>query len=303
MSAAAVRPTVSALQAWKMAVRLPTLTAALAPVIAGTALAIHDDAFRLLPALAALVGALALQVGANFANDVFDFERGADTADRLGPPRAAQLGLLSPSAIKIGMWAAFGVAMLAGIYLTAVAGWPIVAVGLASIAGAIIYTGGPWPIGYHALGDVFTFVFFGLVATMGTYFVQAEELTWPAFFIAASLGCTVTGILVVNNLRDIETDRRANKRTLGVVMGDRVTRWWYSILLALALVVPVGLSFDDDFRWAWLASVAATPFAVPLVRGVLGGTSGRELNPVLKATARFHLVFAILVAAAVLASG
>jgi 1,4-dihydroxy-2-naphthoate octaprenyltransferase len=303
VSVAAARPNVTALQAWKMAVRLPTLTAAVAPVIAGTALAIHDDAFRLLPALAALIGAVALQVGANFANDVFDFERGADTADRLGPPRAAQLGLLSPSAIKLGMWAAFGVAMLAGIYLTATAGWPIVAVGLASIAGAIIYTGGPWPIGYHALGDVFTFVFFGLVATIGTYFVQAEELTWPSFFIACSLGCTVTMILVVNNLRDIETDRRAKKRTLGVVMGDRATRWWYTTLLAIALAVPVGLSLGSDLSWGWLASVAAVPLAIPLLRAILGGTSGRELNPILKATARFHLLVAILLAAAILARG
>ena len=303
MSVAAARPNVTALQAWKMAVRLPTLTAAVAPVIAGTALAIHDDAFRLLAALAALVGAVALQVGANFANDVFDFERGADTVDRLGPPRAAQLGLLSPSAIKLGMWAAFGVAMLAGIYLTAVAGWPIVAVGLASIAGAIIYTGGPWPIGYHALGDVFTFVFFGLVATIGTYFVQAEELTWPSCFIACSLGCTVTMILVVNNLRDIETDRRAKKRTLGVVMGDRATRWWYATLMVAALVVPIGLSLGSDLNWAWLASIAAVPLGIPLLRAVLGGTSGRELNPVLKATARFHLLLAILLAAAIIASG
>jgi 1,4-dihydroxy-2-naphthoate polyprenyltransferase len=303
VSVAAARPNGTALQAWKMAVRLPTLTAAVAPVIAGTALAIHDDAFRLLPALAALIGAVALQVGANFANDVFDFERGADTADRLGPPRAAQLGLLSPSAIKLGMWAAFAVAMLAGIYLTAVAGWPIVAVGLASIAGAIIYTGGPWPIGYHALGDVFTFVFFGLVATIGTYFVQAKELTWPSCFIACSLGCTVTMILVVNNLRDIETDRRVNKRTLGVVMGDRATRWWYTTLMVAALVVPIGLSLAGELTWAWLASVAAVPLAIPLLRAILGGTSGRELNPVLKATARFHLLLSILLAAAILASG
>jgi 1,4-dihydroxy-2-naphthoate octaprenyltransferase len=201
------------------------------------------------------------------------------------------------------MWAAFGVAMLAGIYLTATAGWPIVAVGLASIAGAIIYTGGPWPIGYHALGDVFTFVFFGLVATIGTYFVQAEELTWPSFFVACSLGCTVTMILVVNNLRDIETDRRAKKRTLGVVMGDRATRWWYTTLLVIALAVPVGLSVGSDLSWAWLASVAAVPLAIPLLRAILGGTSGRELNPILKATARFHLLVAILLAAAILASG
>lgn len=299
-AAAAARP--GRLDAWKMAVRLPTLTAAVTPVLVGSAAAYHQRAFDAAPALAALAGALALQAGANFANDVFDFERGADTADRLGPPRATQLGLLSPRQMKLGMWAAFAVAMLAGIYLTAVAGWVIVAVGLASIAGAIIYTGGPWPIGYHALGDVFTFVFFGLVAVIGTYFVQAEDVTSLSVLAALPVACTVTAILVVNNLRDIETDRRAGKRTLGVVMGDRLTRWWYTFLVLAALAMPVAWLAREDLRWAWLGSLATVPIAARVVRAILGDTSGRALNPLLKATARLHLLFGVALAGGIILS-
>lgn len=288
VTAAAVRP--SKAQAWKLAVRLPTLTAAVAPVAVGTGAAIADDAFDLLPMLAALFGAICLQIGANFANDVFDFKRGADTADRLGPPRATQMGFLSPREMLVGMWLVFGLAFLAGIYLVYVGGWPIVAVGLASIAGAIIYTGGPWPIGYHALGDLFTFVFFGLVAVMGTYYVQAGELTWLSFIAAVPMGCTVTLILVVNNLRDIPTDSKTGKTTLGVVMGDRGTRMWFTFLMGVALLAPVA-AIAYEVWWGWIATVVGAPFAMKLLRGILGGTEGRALNPVLKATARFNLVF------------
>lgn len=295
MTAIAVAPTPSRLTAWKMALRIPTLTAAVAPVAVGTGVAIHDDAFRLLPALAALFGALCLQAGANFANDVFDFERGADTEDRLGPPRATQLGLLSPRQMKTGMWAAFSLAMAVGIYLVYVGGWPIVAVGLASLVAAIIYTGGPWPTGYHALGDVFTFVFFGLVAVVGTYYVQAGEVTSLAVVAAIPVGCTVTQILVVNNLRDIETDRRAGKRTLGVLLGDGGTRIWFVLLMLVAWAVPLALY---NLALAWLAVPLSMPFGLRLIRGIRGGASGRALNPVLKATARHHLVFGLLFAAA-----
>ena len=281
-----------------MAVRLPTLTAAVAPVVVGSAAAYHDDAFSAGPAAAALLGAIALQIGANFANDVFDFERGADTADRLGPPRATALGLLTPAQMKFGMWLAFAAATLCGVYLTYEAGWVIVAVGLASIAGAIVYTGGPWPVGYHALGDVFTFVFFGLVAVMGTYFVQAEEVTWFALLASLPVACTVTCILVVNNLRDIETDRRAGKTTLGVVMGDRGTRWWYGVLLLGAWVaMAVGIFAGAPFAVA--ALVVGVPLGVRLYRPILGGTTGRALNPILKATARYHLLLGLLWAAAI----
>lgn len=284
-----------------MAVRLPTLTAAVVPVVVGSATAFHDRAFDLLPALAALLGALALQVGANFANDVFDFERGADTADRLGPPRATQLGLLSPTAMKLGMWLSFVIATGAGVYLIRVAGWPVAAAGMASIAGAIVYTGGPWPIGYHALGDVFTFVFFGLVATIGTYFVQAGEITVLSVLAAIPVGCTVTAILVVNNLRDIETDRRAGKRTLGVVLGDRDTRRWFFVLL-LASWFTIAATTFFQVPLAFFSLVVAVPLGLKLQHPIHTGTAGRALNPILKATARYHLAAGLALAAAIAVS-
>ena len=281
--------------AWKMAIRLPTLTAAVAPVFVGTGVAVHEDAFDLLPALAALFAAICLQIGANFANDVFDFKRGADTADRLGPPRATQMGALAPRQVYAGMVIVFALATLAGVYLVYAGGLPVVAIGVASIIAAIIYTGGPWPVGYHALGDVFTFVFFGLVAVVGTYYVQAGEVTGLAWAAAIPIGCTVTMILVVNNLRDIGTDSHTGKRTLGVIMGDRGTRAWYFANLAVAYAVPLIAALTLDVPGMALVALSI-PWAYPLVRAIGGGTSGRALNPILKGTARFNLIFAVFLA-------
>lgn len=299
-AAAPTRP--STFQVWKLATRLPTLTAAVAPVAVGIGVAIHLDAFDLLPALAALAGALLLQVGANFANDVFDFKKGADTTERLGPPRATQMGFVSARQMLIGMWVTFALAMAVGVYLVYVGGWPIVAVGLASIAAAIIYTGGPWPIGYHALGDVFVFVFFGLVAVVGTYYVQGGDIPALAIAAAVPVGCTVTQILVVNNLRDIPTDRKTGKTTLGVILGDRGTRAWFVILLVAALAVPVGISLFSTAEWAWAAAPASLPWAAQPFRAIAAGVEGRALNPVLKATARFNLMLGLLLALAIAVS-
>ena len=196
---------------WLLAVRPPTLTAAVAPVLVGCGLAWGAERFAAGPALAALAGAVAIQVGANLANDVSDFRKGADTAARIGPPRVTQLGLLSERQVLCGMWTAFALAALCGVYLAAVAGWPVVAIGLASIAAALAYSGGPWAFGYRGLGEPFTFVFFGLIAVGGTYFVQAGSWGGAALAAALPVGCTVTAILVVNNVRDIETDRAAGE--------------------------------------------------------------------------------------------
>lgn len=293
--AAQPKPQITPRMAWKMAVRLPTLTAAVAPVFVGSGVALKEDQFALLPALVAMLGAILLQIGANFANDVYDFKRGADTADRLGPPRASQMGLLTPKQMYTGMITVFAMAMLSGIYLVYVGGWPIVAVGIGSIIGAIIYTGGPWPIGYHALGDVFTFVFFGLVAVVGTYYVQADSTSALAWTAAVPIGCTVTMILIVNNLRDIETDRRSGKTTLGVIMGDSGTRLWYYLHLSIALLVPLFIAVAMDAPGAALA-VLSIPWAWPLLKAIRGGTTGRALNPILQGTARFNLVLAVLFA-------
>ena len=298
MNAERALPAPGSLGAWRAAARPPTLTAAVAPVLVGTGVAIGDGVFAAGPFVAALFGAICLQVGANFANDVFDFERGADTGDRLGPPRATQMGLLTPTRMKLGMWAAFLLAFLAGIYLVVLAGWIVVVIGLASIVAGLIYTGGPWPVGYHALGDAFTFVFFGMVAVVGTYFVQAETAPGMVWLAAVPIGCTVTAILVANNLRDLATDRAAGKTTLAVVLGERGTRAWYVLLLVAAYGVAIALWPATRVEpWALLV-LASLPLAVPLLRSVAGGTAGRALNATLVQTARFHLIFGVLLALA-----
>lgn len=286
----------SGLGVWVLAARLPTLTAAVAPVVVGSGVAIHDGVFALGPALAALLGAIAIQVGANLANDVSDFRRGADTAERIGPPRVTQLGLLSQRQVLTAMWAAFGVATLAGVYLTAVAGWPVVAAGVASIAAAIAYTGGPWPFGYRGLGEVFTFVFFGLVAVAGTYYVQAETLGIEVLAAAVPVGLTVSAILIVNNVRDIETDAAAGKRTLAVMLGRRLSRWQFSLTLALAWIVAVAL-WPVGFGPQALLALIALPLAIGPLRAVLRSEDGPTLNAALRATARLHLALGLLVAA------
>lgn len=293
---AAAAPVPGRVQAWKMASRLPTLTAAVSPVVVGSAVAYAEGGFQLLVALAALVGALALQVGANFANDVFDFKRGADSGDRLGPPRATQMGLLSPRDVLVGMWVAFGLATVAGVYLTIEGGWVVIAIGVASIIAAIIYTGGPWPIGYNALGDLFTFVFFGVVAVVGTVYVQTGTFPLLAWLAAIPVGCTVTAILVVNNLRDIHTDRAAAKTTLAVVMGERGTRAWYLFLVVVAYAVVPAVDLIGGASPLVLLVALSLPWAIAPLRAVVTGVAGRALNPVLKQTAQLHLFFGLFFA-------
>ncbi len=298
MSEARALPAPGSIGAWRAAARPPTLTAAVAPVLVGTAAAIGDGVFSAGPFVAALFGAICLQIGANFANDVFDFERGADAGDRLGPPRATQVGLVTPTQMKVGMWAAFLLAFLAGIYLVVVAGWIVVVIGLASIVAGLIYTGGPWPVGYHALGDAFTFGFFGMVAVVGTYFVQAEAAPGVVWLAAVPVGCTVTAILVANNLRDLATDQAAGKTTLAVALGERGTRAWYVLLLAAAYGVAIALWPATGVEAWTLLVLASLPFAFAPLRAVAGGTVGRALNVTLVQTARFHLIFGLLLALA-----
>lgn len=289
-------------QAWLLAARPKTLPAAASPVIVGTAVAIGDGAFRLGPALAALAGALLLQIGANFANDVFDFKKGADTGARLGPLRVTQAGLLTPNQVMAGMWLTFGLAAVAGAYLALAGGWPIVVIGLLSIASAIAYTGGPFPLGYHGLGDLFVFIFFGLVAVCGTYYVQAGTVGAGAVWAAVPVGALTTAILVVNNLRDIETDRAAGKKTMAVRLGAGGARLEYLFLLGLAYLVPwlmwgVGVSSP----WA-LLSWLSLPLAAAVVR-VVWRQEGRVLNQALAETARLDLVYSLLFSIGLVISG
>jgi 1,4-dihydroxy-2-naphthoate octaprenyltransferase len=243
------------------------------------------------PALAALVGALLIQIGTNLANDYYDFVRGADTHERVGPVRVTQAGLLAPIAVRRAMVVVLAAALLPGAYLVAVAGWPIVWIGLVSIALAVLYTGGPAPLAYHGLGDVFVFVFFGLVAVGGTYYVQAR--TWPldAWLAGAGVGALSTAVLVVNNLRDITTDAAAGKRTLAVRLGRRGTQGEYALLLALAGAVPVLGVLALDWPAPALAALAAAPLAVAPARTVFTHTAPGELLPALGGAARVLAVY------------
>jgi 1,4-dihydroxy-2-naphthoate octaprenyltransferase len=284
------------LRAWVIGARPPTLTAGIAPVAVGSAVAMRDGVFDLWPAAAALLGALALQVGANFANDLSDFRRGADTPDRIGPPRVTQLGLLTQRQVAIGMLLSFLLATAAGLYLSYVGGWPIVAIGLASILAAVTYTGGPWPFGYRGLGELFVFIFFGLVAVSGTYYVQAGEVTSAVIAASIPVGLTVTAILVVNNVRDIDTDRAARKFTLAVYLGRRLARYQYVLFMAGAYVAAAALFLIGSFSGWTLLAWLSIPAAVSPIIAVLTRVEGPPLNAALRATARLHIIFAILLA-------
>src|ERR671918_459526 len=231
---------------WLVAARPRTLPAAVAPVLVGTALAGSEDVFKPLRFACALIGSVFIQIGTNLANDYSDARRGADTEDRLGPVRVTAGGLMPPQRVLTGTYVAFGIAVAAGAYLIAVAGWELLLVGVASIAAGVLYTGGPRPYGYEGLGELFVFVFFGLVAVGGSYFVQTEELPWEAVALGVPVGLLAAAILVVNNVRDIETDRRAGKRTLAVRLGRERAVGVYAAMLLLAFVaVPVVAVFDD----------------------------------------------------------
>ena len=284
--------TLSKWQIWLLAARPKTLPAAASPAIVGSAVAFSLGKFEPGPALAALLGALLLQIGANIANDVFDFHRGADTAARLGPLRVTQAGLLTPAEVKRGMWVVFGLAALLGIYLAAVAGWLVVLLGLAAIVAAIGYTAGPFPLGYNGLGEVFVFIFFGLVAECGTVFVQAKEVNLLAWASAVPVGLLIVNILVVNNLRDIETDRVAGKRTLIVRLGVKAARAEYLICLLVAYAIPLLMAVMGAGSAWLLLSWVSIPAAMPLVRSVFND-QGRPLNNTLAGSGRLALVFSL----------
>jgi 1,4-dihydroxy-2-naphthoate octaprenyltransferase len=281
------------LEIWWLAARPKTLPAAAAPVIVGTAVALFEREMRLFPALAALLAALLLQIGANFANDVFDFHKGADTRERLGPMRVTQAGLLTPRQVTIGMWIVFALAAILGIYMTFVSGWPVIAIGLASILAAIAYTWGPLPFGYHGLGELFVFLFFGLAAVAGTFYVQAVRVSPLAWWSALPMGFLSSAILVVNNLRDIDTDRAAGKKTLAVLLGPDNTRVEYTLLLIAAYATPLAI-WLLGLAPAWvLLSWLSLPLAFNLV-GVIYREKGRPLNRALAGTGRLELLFGIL---------
>ena len=297
---------VSRRRAWLIAARPQTLPAAAAPVIVGVGLAVETGVFAPLPALAALVGAALIQIGTNFANDYYDAIQGADTDDREGFTRVVASGLIEPDEVKRAMWATFGAAILVGSFLVYVGGVPILVIGLASVAAGIAYTGGPYPLGYHGLGDLFVFVFFGLIAVTGTYYVQAAALVggavpvWPpagtitraAVVASLPVAALSTNILVVNNVRDREEDAETGKRTLAVRFGYGLSRAQYVGLLALAYAAPFWF-YANGYGLAVLLPLATLPLAVGVAETVLTETGGEALNPALESTGKLLAAYAV----------
>ena len=287
--------TANALHTWLLAIRPKTLPAAASSVIVGTALAWFDGGFALGPALAALVIALLLQIGSNLANDVYDDERGADTADRLGPTRVTHTGLLSRRQVKIGMKVVLGLAFVLGLYLTWVRGPLVLVIGIAAIIAAVAYTGGPYPLGYHGLGEVFVFLFFGLTAVVGTYWVQTGTTTPLVWLMAVPPGLIITAILVVNNLRDIEQDRVAGKHTIAVRIGVSATKVEYAVCMSGAYLVVAGAVAAGMLPAATLAVTLSAPVAWRAWR-IASTQAGRPLNAALALTGQTALVFSVLFA-------
>jgi 1,4-dihydroxy-2-naphthoate octaprenyltransferase len=298
----ALRP--SGIRIWLMAARLRTLPAGVAPVLVGTSLAGFVGIFHPLRFLAALAGSVLIQVGTNLSNDYSDARRGADTEDRLGPVRVTAGGLVPPRQVLLATYLTFGLAVLVGIYLIVVAGWQLLIIGVASILAGVLYTGGPRPYGYEGLGEVFVFVFFGLVAVAGSYFVQVESYSWEAFALAVPVGLLASAILVVNNTRDIDTDRRAGKRTLAVRLGRERARALYTACTGLpyACVLLVWLAHSGAFTAWLLLSWLTVPMATRLVRTVARHADGPTLNRALAGTGMLQLAFCLLLAAGLLLS-
>lgn len=293
--------TLPALQVWTMAIRPKTLPAAVAPVIAGTAVAIHEGGAHWPSAIFAMVTALLLQIAANLANDALDFRRGADTAERLGPVRTTSSGLVSAEAVLKATALVLGLAVLTGLPLVLRGGWPILLLGLAAIACAVAYTGGPFPLAYLGLGEVFVLLFFGLAAVAGTAWIQTGELTGLAIATSIPIGALAVAILVVNNLRDIHTDRQAGKRTVAVRLGERGTRREFAVMLIIAGAAPVVFWIVGWLNWSSVLTIVWWPFAAGLWNQVTTRT-GRELNPTLGNTGRALLYYSLALSAALVIS-
>jgi 1,4-dihydroxy-2-naphthoate octaprenyltransferase len=292
----------SGFRIWLMASRPRTLPAAIAPVLVGTSLAGFAHVFYPLRFAAALLSALFIQVGTNLSNDYSDARRGADADDRLGPVRVTAGGLVPPRQVLIATYVSFGLAVLFGIYLIAVAGWELLLVGAASILAGVAYTGGPRPYGYEGLGEVFVFLFFGIVAVVGSFFVQVEKVTWEAFALAVPVGLLAAAILVVNNVRDIDSDRRAGKRTLAVKLGRQRTRVMYASVVYLAyLLTPVTWLFGPTTAWVLLPWLTL-PLAASVSRIVRSRTDGPSLNGALAQSGLLQLSFCMLLSAGLLLS-
>lgn len=289
----------SSIKGWVTAARPKTLPAALGPILPGAALAWSENSFSLFPVLAALTAALLLQIAVNIANDYFDFIHGIDTPERVGPTRAAAGGLLSLKSMRIGMVLITLLILSIGVYLIYIAGLPILFIGLAAVISVYLYSAGPFPLSTNALGDLFVFLFFGPAAVCGTYYVQTLRLNTEIILYSVSIGLLITAIIVVNNYRDIKTDRAGGKKTLAVVMGEKITIVEYMLLVFIAYLIPVVLFI---IKWIVLLEVTpwlllpliSAPLWIPLFRDMYGRAKGQVLNKTLAGTAKMSLLFSVL---------
>lgn len=289
-------PSCSRLKAWLLATRPKTLPAAVAPILVGGAAAFSDGVFFILPALACLVGATLLQIAVNLANDYFDAKNEIDSEERLGPVRVTQSGLIPPGQVKFAMILCLLLSAVVFAYLSYVGGLPIVVIGIASVLGALGYSGGPYPLASHGLGEVFVFIFFGLIAVCGTYFIQTGHMSWFAVVISMPPGLLITNIMIINNLRDIDTDRKAGKNTLAVMLGRSSTIMNYRLLLLLSYMMPFVLWVTGVRSPFILLPLLTLPFAWKMWQEV-NVCKGSELNETLAKTAKLSLMFSLAFAA------
>ncbi len=282
------------IKTWIDASRPKTLAAAFVPVLVGAALAWKDGAIHWPATSVALLCAFLIQIGTNFANDYFDFKKGADTNERIGFQRATASGLVAPKTMLNATIISMALAFVSGLYLVWIGGWIVLLIGLLSLLFGVLYTGGPYPLGYNGLGDIFVFIFFGIVAVMATYYVNALEWSEASFWASLAVGALCTNILVVNNLRDVEQDRVSGKKTLGVLFGEQTLKAEYTLMLLLAYAIPPHFYFMLDYsEWIFLP-LALLPIAFLHAKTIWVETDKRQLNPQLEKTAKFMTLFGIL---------
>ncbi len=285
---------------WLRAARPQTLPASFVPILAGASLAWHHSVFRWDASLVALLCALLIQIGTNFANDYYDFLKGADTPDRIGFERATAAGLVTPNAMFRATYLTMALAFVLGLYLVWIGGWIILMIGLLSLLFGVLYTGGPFPLGYNGLGDLFVFIFFGIVAVMGTYYVNALQWSVQSFWLSVPVGALCVNILVVNNLRDIEQDKQTGKRTLGVLLGEKALQTEYLLLVIVSFLTPFIFFLLYNFSlWIFLPFLSL-PFALQLIHHIWYHDDKRELNQTLERTAKFMVFFGALLSIGIL---
>lgn len=290
---------ISKFDAWVLAARPRTLLASIVPVLVGTAIAVHDNKFKLSLSLVALLCSLLIQIGTNFVNDLFDFLKGTDKEGRVGPVRAVASGIISPSEMKIGIIFTFSICFLLGLYLVYIGGWKILIIGIVSILAGIAYTAGPYPLAYNGLGDIFVFLFFGFVGTVGTYYVQAHEVSAFAYWASVPVGALVTNILVVNNFRDREEDKLNGKNTLAVLLGPKFAQIQYLTFMAISYLVPVIVFFTYKRSIFVFLPLLSLPLSIKLIK-MIYTLKGTELNKTLELTAKLSGLYSLLFAAGIL---